>query len=221
MGVVGGVALIAGLVFLLAKFCGKRSGFNDGEADIKWPELKHNDEDGAAMQPLPARRTGGAGFDMGEESDNGHGYADIADDTQSMRDNGYGSKLAGGTDGGVVGQDSFTTSTAALTAASYGAGAVGADYGASIPTYYDQYGAVASSVGQRAPSPYYGHQGYSAGLDVGQNAMAGPGAVPYIDSPQHQYEQHYDDDYGYNNGGHAQMAKHPHQSQQLIGNPYH
>ncbi|KAL6977944.1 hypothetical protein U1Q18_052096 [Sarracenia purpurea var. burkii] len=57
------------------KFGNKRfSGFDYDDGDIKWPELKaDNDGTGAAMQPLPARRTGGAGFDMGEGSDDGMG----------------------------------------------------------------------------------------------------------------------------------------------------
>ena len=92
ISVAGGVLILAALVFLYLKFGGKRfSGFEDNDADIKWPELK-SDPDSAAMQPLPARRTGGAGFDMGDDSDNGH-------------------------EGSLKGRDSFAASTTALAAA--------------------------------------------------------------------------------------------------------
>lgn len=65
----GAVGAIAILALILWRFCGK--GARDaGADDIRWPELKaDHDMTGAAMQPLPARRTGGAGFDMGEDSD--------------------------------------------------------------------------------------------------------------------------------------------------------
>lgn len=65
----GAVGAILILALILWRFCRHR----DREAtsdEIRWPELKpDHDMTGAAMQPLPARRTGGAGFDMGEESD--------------------------------------------------------------------------------------------------------------------------------------------------------
>lgn len=88
--------VLAAFVFLYFKFGTRRfSNFDDGDADIKWPELKH-DPDSNVMQPLPARRTGGAGFDMGDESDNEGGEHDGA---------------------GEKGRNSFNGSTTALAAA--------------------------------------------------------------------------------------------------------
>lgn len=99
VSVAGGVLVLAAFLFLYFKFGTRRfSNFEDGDADIKWPELKH-DPDSNVMQPLPARRTGGAGFDMGDESDNDGGDHDGA--------GGMGEK----------GRDSFTGSTTALAAA--------------------------------------------------------------------------------------------------------
>ncbi|SPO23746.1 uncharacterized protein UTRI_03717_B [Ustilago trichophora] len=100
VSVAGGVLVLATFIFLYFKFGTRRfSNFEDGDADIKWPELKH-DPDSNVMQPLPARRTGGAGFDMGDESDNeGH----------DQDGNGAGM--------GEKGRDSFTASTTALAAA--------------------------------------------------------------------------------------------------------
>lgn len=91
--------MLAAFIFLYFKFGTRRfSNFDDADADIKWPELKH-DPDSNVMQPLPARRTGGAGFDMGDESDNEGGDHDA--------NAGIGEK----------GRDSFSGSTTALAAA--------------------------------------------------------------------------------------------------------
>lgn len=97
---------MAAFIFLYFKFGTRRfSNFDDGDADIKWPELKH-DPDSNVMQPLPARRTGGAGFDMGDESDNEGGE----------QDNGAGMHEK---------RDSFNGSTTALNAPAPGGYAVG------------------------------------------------------------------------------------------------
>lgn len=91
--------VLAAFIFLYFKFGTRRfSNFEDQDADIKWPELKH-DPDSNVMQPLPARRTGGAGFDMGDDSDNEGGEQDAHA--------GMGEK----------GRDSFTASTTALATA--------------------------------------------------------------------------------------------------------
>lgn len=149
-------------------------------ADIKWPELKA-DGDSAAMQPLPARRTGGAGFDMGDESDLGHDG-----DGRSMHE--YGAK----------GRDSFTASNVALTGAGagmYGAGGAGMGgyddgYAQHHPTgYYDsQYGGAYGS-GPAASQHYYGaeqqapqHSAYS------ESAYGDPNAA----STYHHSQQPHD-----------------------------
>ncbi|CAO1637157.1 unnamed protein product [Jaminaea pallidilutea] len=203
VSVVAGVALLGGLGFFLMRFCGKRSGFNDDDNDIKWPEIKHNDDDGAAMQPLPARRTGGAGFDMGDGSEAGHGG-----DRNSMVDGVYGAKMSSA--------DSFTGSTAALT----GAGAFG---GREHPTSMQSYG--------NAP-PYYDQQYNtgppSPGLDAGYGHGAGGspyydgGASGYMDAadphhqPQHQYQAGNPAHYSYDSHA-AQANGYEYQSQ---ANPY-
>ncbi|PWN45190.1 hypothetical protein IE81DRAFT_207394 [Ceraceosorus guamensis] len=198
VSVVGGVALLGALVFLYMKFGGKRfSDFNDDDADIKWPELKH-DGDSAAMQPLPARRTGGAGFDMGGESDVGHD-----DDGRSMRE--YGNK----------GRDSFANSTVALNApSSVGAGAYsqggfedGSAYGGQhggVQGYYDPYG-QGYAPGQEQGQAFYGEQAQGGGhgyADHGGYAdpnaayadpnagYGGAPADPYARGPSPPVQQH-------------------------------
>ncbi|TKY85415.1 hypothetical protein EX895_005577 [Sporisorium graminicola] len=102
VSVAGGVIVLIAFIFLYFKFGTRRfSNFDDGDADIKWPELKH-DPDSNVMQPLPARRTGRAGFGMGDDdSDNEGGEHD-----------------GNGADGvGEKGRDSFSGSTTALAAA--------------------------------------------------------------------------------------------------------
>lgn len=94
--------MLAAFIFLYFKFGTRRfSNFDDGDADIKWPELKH-DPDSNVMQPLPARRTGGAGFGMGDDDSDNEG----------------GDHDGNGADGmGEKGRDSFAGSTTALAAA--------------------------------------------------------------------------------------------------------
>ncbi|PWN35182.1 uncharacterized protein FA14DRAFT_154606 [Meira miltonrushii] len=140
VSVVGGVAILGALIFLYMKFGGRRfSDYDNDDADIKWPELK-TDENAAAMQPLPARRTGGAGFDMGEDSDHGHDMNNLGGDAHSMTE--YGGKQ----------HDSMVGSTTALNSGigsgTYGAGTYthGGDadtYNApagGVTGYYDPYG---------------------------------------------------------------------------------
>ncbi|KAN0065710.1 hypothetical protein ACQY0O_000840 [Thecaphora frezii] len=187
VSVTGGVLILGALLFLYMKFGGKRfDGLDDGDTDIKWPELKQ-DPDSAAMQPLPARRTGGAGFDMGDDSDNGH-------------DGGYGEK----------GRESFSGSTTLLSSAApgypvsdphYAASAVGgmdAGYVGHQTTmetgqYYDMYpqnpaGAVPGYPGggynESGMQPYpdtHGHVGYpEAGYpDTTNPYAADPYAQPH------------------------------------------
>lgn len=123
------------------KFGGKRfSDYQDDDADIKWPELKQG-ADAAAMQPLPARRTGGAGFDMGDESEVGH------DDARSLNE--YGNK----------GHDSFAGSTTALAPGvspvnGYG-GYDDANYQTGATGYFDPYGSGYQGAQENA---YYSEQ---------------------------------------------------------------
>lgn len=65
-GAVGAIVIVA---LILWRFCHRRDRQAETD-DIRWPELKaDHDMTGAAMQPVPARKTGGAGFDMGEDDD--------------------------------------------------------------------------------------------------------------------------------------------------------
>lgn len=189
----GGVALIGVLIFLYMKFGGRRfSEYQDDDADIKWPELKA-DENAAAMQPLPARRTGGAGFDMGDESDNGH----EGGDAHSMTE--YGAKA----------HDSMIGSSTALNAG-MGSSAYGTNsYGHQAPTeeyeeasaygaqpgvtgYYDPYGnypagQTGAQQGQQIFYPeqvssgneYGGYSGYGQGQPDAFNANTSPPSGPY------------------------------------------
>lgn len=62
----GAIVIIALVLWRVCRHRDREAAGND----IRWPELKaDHDMTGAAMQPLPARRTGGAGFDMGDESE--------------------------------------------------------------------------------------------------------------------------------------------------------
>lgn len=236
VSVVGGVAVIAGIIFVVMKFTGKRAGFDDGDADIKWPELKHNDGDAAAMQPLPARRTGGAGFDMGDDgSDNGHmvgtggsvvagmgGYGADAGDVHSLNDAaaaGYGPKLSH--------RDSFNASSTHLTGAgAYGMGA-GQDYanfpppshppsmGGGAPNYYDPYGQPAGGYMDHL-QPYSDHVETLGGagspvgnVDLGHtNSMSSAGAgVPPQGSPMMEPQTY--SGYGAHGGHPQQQAQNP------------
>ncbi|SPO24449.1 uncharacterized protein UTRI_03717 [Ustilago trichophora] len=152
VSVAGGVLVLATFIFLYFKFGTRRfSNFEDGDADIKWPELKH-DPDSNVMQPLPARRTGGAGFDMGDESDNeGHDH--------EGNDAGMGEK----------GRDSFTGSTTALAAAppaGYGVN----DY---TPGMDHGYGIDPAAGYYQDHHMYSGHQ---------YGMQTSPGGGPYSDN---------------------------------------
>ncbi|MCO5549526.1 hypothetical protein L7F22_002998 [Adiantum nelumboides] len=165
VSVVGGVAILGALIFLYMKFGGKRfSDYENDDADIKWPELK-TDENAAAMQPLPARRTGGAGFDMGEDSDNGHDMNNLGGDAHSMNE--YGAKA----------HDSMVGSTTALHAGvgsgAYGAGSYATHGGdndnynpsaGGVTGYYDPYGSY--SHGGQGQQVFYPDQ-TSQGQDYG------------------------------------------------------
>ena len=64
-----GVVLLAVLLVLFFKLCLPRMRrMMRKDEEIRWPEVK-SDAAGGTLQPLPARQTGGAGFDMGDESD--------------------------------------------------------------------------------------------------------------------------------------------------------
>jgi hypothetical protein len=217
---VGGLALLGGLVFLLMRFTGKRSGFDDGDADIKWPELKHTEGDVAAMQPLPARRTGGAGFDMGEDtySDAGRLDDEDVDGRRSMTMSNVGAPGGYG-DNMVTMAGAYGGSTVHLT----GAGAYGGsntspyesnqheynqnghEYGAT-PDYLSAHGNGATSQGYyddyspSGASDVKSQAGVSPGGGRGAESVAGgstvgyPGAMmePDLSSP-HAYMNGYDD----------------------------
>lgn len=179
VSVVGGVAVIGALIFLYMKFGGKRfSDYHDEDADIKWPELKA-DGDAAALQPLPARRTGGAGFDMGNEFDDGH-----EGDAHSMAE--YGNK----------GRDSMTGSTTALNAgvgagAAYGAGA--GNYGAGMESnYHDETPSATNHYSQPVSGYYDPYSGYPAGQSQNfyPDQMHDGGAATTPAGPQYD---NYDD----------------------------
>ncbi|SPC66022.1 uncharacterized protein UHOD_04610 [Ustilago sp. UG-2017b] len=152
VSVTGGVLVLAAFIFLYFKFGTRRfSNFDDGDADIKWPELKH-DPDSNVMQPLPARRTGGAGFDMGDESDNeGH-------DGNGMREKA---------------RDSFGNSTTALAA---GGGAVG---GYGVGEYVDH--GYAAQMDPAVGAGYYGEHMYGGQYGVQQTSPPQGGDGGYAD----------------------------------------
>lgn len=64
--VAGGVVFIILLAFILYKLCGKRIRRMFSSREIMWPEL-NRDTAITPTAPLPARQTGGAGIDMGDE----------------------------------------------------------------------------------------------------------------------------------------------------------
>lgn len=70
VSVAGGVVLLAIIGIVIAKLFGRRIMRWFRQDEIKWPELQQ--DTAAAGAPLPARQTGGAGFDMGDESDDDH-----------------------------------------------------------------------------------------------------------------------------------------------------
>lgn len=189
-----------------AKFYGKRSGFDDSDADIKWPELKHGGDD-AAMQPLPARRTGGAGFDMGDEgSDAGHMMSTasaapdysppLGGDTHSMSDVGpYGAKLSH--------HDSYAGSSTHLT------GPGGAPYlsGQEYHGYYDPY-----SNGGGHSDINYGQQAYSDQDPMGHHDGGDMGRPSYMDDGAH---------HGYDGGGAGGYGAHGANGAEQFSNPYH
>ena len=157
--------VIAALIFLWVKFGNKRfSGYDDYDNEIKWPELKaDNDGTGAAMQPLPARRTGGAGFDMGDEG---------SDDGQHGELN---EKYAG--------RNSFTGSTTALSAAAPSGYPVNA---------YDAPSSMAHS-GYTQPQGYYDpNGGYGSSQGAGYaDYSAQPSAYGHSSDPHAAGGQHY------------------------------
>ncbi|PWN18623.1 hypothetical protein BCV69DRAFT_68517 [Microstroma glucosiphilum] len=214
-GAVGGLALLGGLVFLLMRFTGKRSGFDDGDADIKWPELKHAEGDVAAMQPLPARRTGGAGFDMGEDtySDAGRLDDEDVDGRRSMTMSniagagGYGDHM-------VTVAGAYGGSTVHLTGAGAYGGSNTSPYESNQQDYNQtghEYGAAPdylSAQGNGNNQAYYDDYSPSGASDVksqsgrggatesvaGGSTVGYPGAMmePDLSSP-HAYMNGYDD----------------------------
>ncbi|KAK0558110.1 hypothetical protein OC846_000103 [Tilletia horrida] len=164
VSVVGGAALLGLAAFLWMKFGNKRSGYEDDDHDIRWPELR-SEGDSAAMHPLPARRTGGAGFDMGGESDNGHDRDMIEND-------------------GAYGRNSFTGSTTALGAggAAYGGGGAGyGAYGTGNAAYHDSVVDTNSAPGYASQAGYYDQYGHDAGSNPYADthaASAGYGNAP-------------------------------------------
>lgn len=157
------------------KFCGNRNGLDEDGNDIRWPELKHDGEE-AVMQPLPARRTGGAGFDMsGEEGESDVGHRGGAEGYGAGDDAG---SLAGGYGAKMVENDSTAHLTGAGAFGGHGGG--GAD-GGYPPSYYggaDGY----SNYGYQDQQQHHGG-GYDAAMYDGQqqhyDAAAYSGAQGY------------------------------------------
>ncbi|UZJ57031.1 hypothetical protein CBS101457_006351 [Exobasidium rhododendri] len=165
VSVVGGVAIIGALIFLYMKFGGKRfSDFHDEDADIKWPELKA-EGDSAALQPLPARRTGGAGFEMSNEFDDGP-----EGDNHSMTEYGYkGSESMAGSNVALntgVGAGQFYP-----TGGNGGAGMENAEYYDDTPSANNPYSQPISGY-QDLYSGYSAGQGQTAYLDQTHEATA-------------------------------------------------
>lgn len=172
--------VLATFIFLYFKFGTKRfSNFEDGDADIKWPELKH-DPDSNVMQPLPARRTGGAGFDMGDESDGeGHDHEGA---------NGMGEK----------GRESFSASTTALNQAPPAGYAVN-DYAPGM----DHYGAAMDP----AAGAYYGDHGMYGQQHAYGMGQTSPGAVGGFSDNGNPYGV---DPYAHGGMVHPQQNSYPH-----------
>jgi hypothetical protein len=164
------------------------------------------------MQPLPARRTGGAGFDMGDDSDMGHDA-----DGRSMHE--YGAKA----------RDSFTASNVALTTGGsmYGAGGAGMGYddgyGHQQPTgYYDsQYGGAYGASGA-APQHYYSEQQHAGAYN--ESAYGDPNASSYHHSqPPHDgySEQHVPSAYTPGSPPQASYGQQHAAPSAGMHNPYH
>ncbi|CAD6885970.1 unnamed protein product [Tilletia controversa] len=167
VSVVGGAALLGLLAFLYMKFGQKRDHYDDDDTDIKWPELR-SEGDTAAMHPLPARRTGGAGFEMAGESDTGH------DRDMAENDGGYG-------------RDSFSGSTTALGVAAGGAAGYGAHYGtkaAGGPGGYHDVDGTGPPPGYGGGNGYYDQYGQpTAGGYTDGYADPHAAASPYGNIP--------------------------------------
>ena len=90
----GGVVLLAIIGVVVAKLFGRRIVRSFRHDEIKWPEMQQ--DAAAASAPLPARQTGGAGFDMGGESDDeGHEHTMHDDSFKPAESFGNGSLLQG------------------------------------------------------------------------------------------------------------------------------
>lgn len=197
------------LVFLYMKFGVRRfSDYEHDDSDIKWPELKA-DENAAAMQPLPARRTGGAGFDMGDDSDNGHEglmMGAVAGDAHSMND--YGGKA----------HDSMLGSSTALHTPGGNSAYGNTGYGGHMDTVYDDENAMAANHYDQAGvtgyyDPYSTNGGYAP---HGQQQMF----YPEQGNGAHEYGAQ---DYGAGQGGYGNYGQHTgyEASTSPPPNPYH
>lgn len=171
--------LVAAAIFLFIKFGPKRNKYEDGDADIKWPELK-TDPDSNVMQPLPARRTGGAGFDMGDESDNE------------------------GADGLEKGRESFSGSTTGLANLGAGGAYSVADYPPSAEHGYSMHH-HADSLNQ----PYAMHHQPMDAQYYDQNMVYGQHQYPSHMQQNAAYSDYSADPYSHA-GMHEQQPSAPH-----------
>lgn len=90
----GGVVLLAIIGVVIAKLFGRRIVRSFRNDEIKWPEMQQDAT--APHAPLPARQTGGAGFDMGGESDDEGNERTMHDDSFKPAESfGNGSLLQG------------------------------------------------------------------------------------------------------------------------------
>lgn len=191
-GAVGGsVGALLVLGLLLWWLCARRD--RQDPADIRWPELKggENDLSGAALQPLPVHRTGGAGFDMGEDSEN------------ELEDGPEGAAQA--TSAGVAATTAPATADAALGRPP--SSAISHPYHQRSSDPFTDYGSggvnsgdyYASPVGgEQATSSHGGHasSGVSAGYGAAGIGAGGAGLAPPIGMYDAQtYSQPYDQPY--------------------------
>ena len=133
------------------------------------------------MQPLPARRTGGAGFDMGDESDNeGHDH------------DGNGGVM------GEKGRDSFSASTTALAAAP----PAGYDVNGYAPGMDRGYGIDPAAGYYHDQHMYPGHQ---YGMQTSPGGAYSDGGNPYgVDPYAHAGTSHPQQQQGQYPHGHYQ-----------------
>lgn len=149
-GAVGAIVIVA---LILWRFCRRRDHQADTD-DIRWPELKaDHDMTGAAMQPVPTRKTGGAGFDMGEDDD-----AELEEEEEANAAHHAAAAAAGGAVGAGAGAGAAAMATHPYEHDDYVSERSTDKYGAQNPAY----GVPSSTAlnGTEGYSPEYGPDDY-------------------------------------------------------------